>query len=1020
MITKTNKTPNKDFHNNPPLFKSIDRKRYFYVDDHFKTQISSTVRGNANFVFIIVAYGYFKATGQFFDSARQEDIDYVAGRLKLSQTYFWKNYKKNTRDRHRKMILSSLGYKPFSLQTIKPLLQTIRNNARSQKNPKMCFVSACEWLFQHKIETPDFDTIVETIQSVYKAHRDEQFAVVKRTLAKSDAALLDGLFEKSNKAYDNMETHRLNLLKKFKQSTKTNNIRSNIEALDLLKPLYDIAHPVVQQLDFSQDGIKRFALSVHRRQVFQIKRLRESDRHLQLCIYIVYQFNQLVDTLIDIFLASVKSAINTAEVKAKDEYYRQRKEQSAHTQQLVSNTESLVVVVEKLRSTLNNPTLSDSEKVAQSLKLISPKRVTLTEITDSVHDVQEDLAKLSGQALFMKYLEEGARSLQLKCNDIVCRLSFESDDPTNNLLKAIRHYQTKQGKVSAYFPIGFLESAEKHYVDDEEGFRKQLYKVLLFKHMANAIKGGSLNVLDSTRYQQLDQYLIPKPYYQKHRMQLLKLADMEEFSDVNVLLDELELTLDAQFQETNEHILANKNEFVEPDGLGGFKLVSERNTQEEALTDSKIDIDLFPKDNYIGIAEATSTVNSASKFLDEFEHNSIHHLKKRPDNKHFIAGIIALGEHFTVPKLSNLSPQIDLSSLESTTNGYFNLESVRRANDSIVMFVNQLPLAKAFENEYGLQTSSDGQKWPIAYESLNANRSFKYGGRDPVVAAYTFIDSRGMFPYSTVISGAEREAHYMVDGVLKNDVVKSDMHSTDTHGYTEAIFGLTHLLKISFAPRIKNPGKRDLYSFLKPSHYKRKKYEILPKYRTNKDKIKTQWEEMLRLAISIKLGEVTASQIFKRLNSYSAKNNPLYEALKTFGGISKTLFILRYADDVDLRKAIHKQLNKGEAGNKLDRALAIGRKEYTQTLKEDQQIAETCKRLLKNVVVCWNFMYLSKRLSQCKTGIERTLLLRKIKASSMLAWEHFVFCGVFDFSDSALKDSQNFDFERMMDPDLLK
>ncbi|MBC6905028.1 hypothetical protein DWB84_06065 [Saccharophagus sp. K07] len=194
---------------------------------------------------------------------------------------------------------------------------------------------------------------------------------------------------------------------------------------------------------------------------------------------------------------------------------------------------------------------------------------------------------------------------------------------------------------------------------------------------------------------------------------------------------------------------------------------------------------------------------------------------------------------------------------------------------------------------------------------------------------------------------------------------------------------------------------------------------MFPKERINKDKIIDNWEDVLRLCASIKLGEVTASQIFKRLNSYS-KNNPLYEALKAFGGIPKTLFLLRYADDVGMRKAIHRQLNKGEAGNKLDRALAIGRADYVQTIKEDQEIAETCKRLLKNVIVCWNFMYLSKRLSEAKTDVEYSLLLKKIKASSMLSWEHFVFHGEFDFSQNSLKDSQQIDLQKILDPDLIK
>src|SRR3546814_16541823 len=56
------------------------------------------------------------------------------------------------------------------------------------------------------------------------------------------------------------------------------------------------------------------------------------------------------------------------------------------------------------------------------------------------------------------------------------------------------------------------------------------------------------------------------------------------------------------------------------------------------------------------------------------------------------------------------------------------------------------------------------------------------------------------------------------------------------------------------------------------------------------------------LPISIKLKKATASDIFRRLNSYS-KQNALYTALKAFGRIVKTLFILRYIDDVALRMA---------------------------------------------------------------------------------------------------------------------
>ena len=67
--------------------------------------------------------------------------------------------------------------------------------------------------------------------------------------------------------------------------------------------------------------------------------------------------------------------------------------------------------------------------------------------------------------------------------------------------------------------------------------------------------------------------------------------------------------------------------------------------------------------------------------------------------------------------------------------------------------------------------------------------------------------------HSTVISAAERESAYVIDGLMHNDVVKSDIHSTDTHGYSEMIFGTMHLLGFSYAPRIKNLKRQRLYTF---------------------------------------------------------------------------------------------------------------------------------------------------------------------------------------------------------------
>jgi TnpA family transposase len=49
---------------------------------------------------------------------------------------------------------------------------------------------------------------------------------------------------------------------------------------------------------------------------------------------------------------------------------------------------------------------------------------------------------------------------------------------------------------------------------------------------------------------------------------------------------------------------------------------------------------------------------------------------------------------------------------------------------------------------------------------------------------------------------------------LGNPVVKSTMHSTDSHGGTEVMFGMMHFLSVFFAPRIEDLGTLELYSFV--------------------------------------------------------------------------------------------------------------------------------------------------------------------------------------------------------------
>ncbi|CAG0905836.1 unnamed protein product [Cyprideis torosa] len=130
------------------------------------------------------------------------------------------------------------------------------------------------------------------------------------------------------------------------------------------------------------------------------------------------------------------------------------------------------------------------------------------------------------------------------------------------------------------------------------------------------------------------------------------------------------------------------------------------------------------------------------------------------------------------------------------------------------------------------------------------------------------------------------------------------------------------------------------------------------------------------------------------------------KTLKAFGQIIKSLFILRYINDVELRQAIEKQLNKVELSNKFARAVAVGSpREYAQTEKEEQEMAEGCNRLIKNSIICWNYLYLERQLEKLTDPEAKENLLRMIATHSPITWAHINMLGEYDFSDEKLRDS---------------
>jgi TnpA family transposase len=70
--------------------------------------------------------------------------------------------------------------------------------------------------------------------------------------------------------------------------------------------------------------------------------------------------------------------------------------------------------------------------------------------------------------------------------------------------------------------------------------------------------------------------------------------------------------------------------------------------------------------------------------------------------------------------------------------------------------------------------------------------------------------------------------------------------------------------------------------------------------RVNTKQINAHWEEILWLGASIRQGTVTVSLMLRKLGAYP-RQNALATALRELGKLERTLFLLRYIRDIELR-----------------------------------------------------------------------------------------------------------------------
>ncbi|MEV4374847.1 transposase [Nonomuraea sp. NPDC049637] len=257
---------------------------------------------------------------------------------------------------------------------------------------------------------------------------------------------------------------------------------------------------------------------------------------------------------------------------------------------------------------------------------------------------------------------------------------------------------------------------------------------------------------------------------------------------------------------------------------------------------------------------------------------------------------------------AHMRGQVSAAELARAANKHATSEKIAKASTTVINAFNQLDITSMWGD--GKTVAADGSQVETWENNLLAESHVRYGGYGGL--AYRHISNTYVALFSHFIPCGVWEAVYIIEGLLKNaSEIQPDTIHADTQGQSLPVFGLAALLGFDLLPRIRN--WHDLI-FYRPDPEVRYQHidSLFGEETIDWRLIETHWTDLLRTAISIRENRISSVTLLRRLGNHSRKNR-LYRAFRELGRAVRTITLLRYLSDPDLREQITQITNRNES-----------------------------------------------------------------------------------------------------------
>ncbi|EPF7859050.1 Tn3 family transposase, partial [Escherichia coli] len=850
----------------------IQLARYFHLDERDLTFINLR-RGRHNRLGIALQLTTARFLGTFLPDLMQIPPGvqfYVARQLNIRYPEIISRYaqRENTRWEHHGLIRQHYSYHdfgdfPWSFR-LKRLLYT--RAWLSNERPGLMFDFATAWLLQNKVLLPAASTLTRVIGEIRERATRRLWRKLAALPNRWQAAQLAGLLEIP-------EGQRLSVMEHLKRGPVTISGPAFTEALERYTRLRSLEFSCLNFTGLPAIQLRNLARYAGMASVKYISRMPEERRLAILTAFVKAQEISALDEAVDVLDMLILNI--TREAKKTGQKKRLRTLKDLDRAALLLARACALLLDEDTGDDLLRKTIFSSVPVAR--------------LAESVEKVNE-LARPQDTNFQDEMVEQYGRVRRF-LPALLRDLHFRAAPDGEHTLAAIHYLAELNGSKKRILddaPEHIISGPWKRLVYDAEGrIQRAGYSLCLLERLQDALRRRDIWLENSDRWGDPRQKLLQGEEWQAQRVPVCRaLGHPTNGSKASVQLaarlDETWKTVASRFDRNTAVDICNE-------GKHPSLTISSLDKLDEPPALIRLSSRVRQLLPPVDLTELLLEIDARTGFTREFSHVS--ESGARAQDLHISLCAVMLAEACNIghePLIKHNIPALTRHRLSWVKQNYIRAETLVSANARLVDFQSSLALAGYWGG--GEVASADGMRFVTPVKTVNSGPNRKYFGSGRGITWYNFVSDQYSGFHGIVIPGTLRDSIFVLEGLLEQQTGLNPVEiMTDTAGTSDIIFGLFWLLGYQFSPRLADAGEAVFWRADKAANYGA--LDELARGCVDLSKIESHWDEMMRVAGSLKLGTIHASELIRSLLR-STRPSGLAQAIMEVGRVNKTLYLL--------------------------------------------------------------------------------------------------------------------------------